>query len=292
VTEATRASAGKVALNHERCIGCGRCLSQCAYGARVGLDDFFHFRQSLRRGQAMAAVVAPSAAYVFPGLRLRFNGWLKAQGVSAIFEVGCGAGVTVKAYLDRLKSEDGGCLLTRACPAVVSFCERHCPELAKHLAPGDGPLMNMVRKIKTLPGLEKAAVAVVSPCYAKKREFEGSGLVDYNVTFKSVVGALKAEGVSLANFGETPYDPQPDEEILELNDGEVSAPGGLSAALDQLCPGLGRQARQVAGPESLYLYLRNLPGAIRAGQAPRLVEALSCAIGCNGGSGMPPAVRA
>jgi iron only hydrogenase large subunit-like protein len=249
----------------------------------LGLDDFAAFKEALSRKEEVIAIVAPSVNSVFPGLHHNFNGFLKALGVASTFEVSCGTEETVRTYIEHLSGGLANCILSKACPAVVSFCEMYRPELVPYLAPGDGPLMNIVRKIKKTSQSSEAKVAVISPCYAKRREFDESGLVDFNVTFRSLHGEILAKGIDLRDFEALEY-----QEDRSKPDSRLSSPGGLTRAMDDILPGICRNSRKIAGPEELYSFLGRLSGCIEAGRAPRLVEALNCRLGCDGGSGIPP----
>ncbi len=44
--------------------------------------------------------------------------------------------------------------------------------------------MKMIKEF--YPEYRDCKIAILSPCYAKKREFEEVGIGDYNVTFKSL----------------------------------------------------------------------------------------------------------
>ncbi|MDR0708120.1 MAG: 4Fe-4S binding protein [Treponema sp.] len=81
----------------ELCIGCGECISACAHGARVGIDDFELFMDDLKKGEKIVAIVAPAVAASFEGDYLKVNGFLKS------FDVSFGAELTVKSYLAYMK---------------------------------------------------------------------------------------------------------------------------------------------------------------------------------------------
>lgn len=94
------ASKDHVDVNENLCIGCGQCILACTHEARIPLDDFDAFMKALARKENLVAVVAPAIAASFPGTYLRVNGWLKDQGVQAVFDVSFGAELTVKSYLE------------------------------------------------------------------------------------------------------------------------------------------------------------------------------------------------
>ena len=105
------ASAEVVDINPDLCIGCGNCIDACTHEARIGLDDFAEFRTALSMREPIVAIVAPAIAANFPNDYLRINGWLKSVGVKAVFDVSFGAELTVKTYLDAIKTLNPKCVI-------------------------------------------------------------------------------------------------------------------------------------------------------------------------------------
>ena len=55
------------------------------------------------------------------------------------------------------------------------------------------------------PQYSNAKFAVISPCWAKKREFTETGLGDFNVTFSSIQKHLDTHGINLHGYPEIDY---------------------------------------------------------------------------------------
>lgn len=283
VKYANDASGDTVTIIHDRCIGCGQCLKACEHGARVGLDDFDLFMSDLQRGVRMIAVVAPAIAANFPDHYLQFNSWLADLGVDAIFDVSFGAELTVKSYLDHIKENKPDCVIAQPCPAIVNYCEIYKPELLQYLAPADSPMLHTIRMIKRFyPEYKSYKVAVISPCYAKRREFDETGLGDYNVTMTAIRDYLKANNIHLSRYAPRDCDNPPAERAVLF-----STPGGLMRTAERFVPGIGEKIRKIEGPELIYHYLDHLPEMIHSGKAPVVVDCLNCEHGCNGGTAAP-----
>ena len=279
---ANDASGETTAMDHNRCIGCGRCLKACQHGARVGVDDFDTFLSDLQRGVRMIAVVAPAVAANFPGLYLHLNGWLTELGVEAVFDVSFGAELTVKSYLEHVKQNDPKCVIAQPCPAIVSYCQIYKPELLPYLAPADSPMLHTVRMIQRYhPEYAGFKVAVISPCYAKRREFDETGVGDYNVTMAKIHDYLKEHRIDLRRYPELDYANPPAERAVLF-----STPGGLMRTVERAVPGLRKKIRKIEG-EQIYHYLDHLPEMIGKGVAPLIVDCLNCENGCNGGTAAP-----
>lgn len=274
-------SGDHVKINDDLCIGCGQCLHACTWDARTIIDDTDQFFMDLRSGVPMVTVIAPAVAASFPTTYLNLNGWLKKEGVSANFDVSFGAELTIKSYLEHIKASNAKTVIAQPCPAIVSYIELYRPELLEHLAPADSPMLHTVKMIKEFyPEYKNHKVAVVSPCIAKKREFEETGLGDYNVTMTNLKKYLKSMGISLENFERIDYDNPPAERAVLF-----STPGGLMETADRWAHGIRSKIRKVEGPHTIYEYLDHLNKDIASMKAPLIVDCLNCEKGCNGGTG-------
>lgn len=270
-----------VKINDDLCIGCGQCLHACTWGARTIVDDTEQFFYDLKNGVPMVTIVAPAVAASFPTTYLNLNGWLKQQGVSANFDVSFGAELTIKSYLDHIQRNNPKTVIAQPCPAIVSYIELYRPELLEYLAPADSPMLHTIKMIKEFyPQYAGHKVAVISPCIAKKREFEETGYGDYNVTMTNLKEYLKQTGVHLENFERQDYD-NPSAERAAL----FSTPGGLMETADRWAHGIRSKIRKIEGPHTIYEYLDHLDRDIATLKAPLIIDCLNCEKGCNGGTG-------
>jgi len=270
-----------VEINHDLCIACGECIKKCTWGARVLMDDTDRFLNDAGLGVPMVAVVAPAIASSFPDRYLNFNGWLKAIGVSAVFDVSFGAELTIKSYLEHIKLNKPRAVIAQPCPAIVSYIELYRPELLKYLAPADSPMLHTIKMIKEFyPKYANAKVVVISPCIAKKREFEATGYGDYNVTMAKLDDYFKAHHINLIKYPAVNYDNPPAERAVLF-----STPGGLLETAARWNQELRPKIRKIEGPHTIYHYLNNLAKDIETGRAPLVIDCLNCEAGCNGGTG-------
>lgn len=274
-------SGDHVTINHDLCIGCGSCIKACKHDARIPLDDTKQFMQDLRNNVPMVAIVAPAVAANFPRQHMNFNGWLKSIGVKAVFDVSFGAELTVASYLDHIQSNNPTTVIAQPCPALVTYMEIYQPELLPYLAPADSPMLHIIKMIHQFyPQYRNHRVAVMSPCIAKRREFDATGMGDYNVTFRAIRSYFKRSGVNLADYPAVEFDNPPAERAVLF-----STPGGLLKTAQRWKPDVANVSRKIEGPEIVYDYLKKLPEMIRKGNAPVLIDCLNCELGCNGGSG-------
>lgn len=274
-------SGDTVSINENLCIGCGSCIEACTHDARLITDDFNEFIAALQRKERIVAIAAPAVASNFPDTYLQLNGYLQSLGVSDIFDVSFGAELTVRTYLEYIKAENPSMVIAQPCPAIVTYCEIYQPELLPFLAPAHSPMLHTVQLIRTFfPEYADYKVAVLSPCLAKRREFDETSLGDFNVTYKSIKKHLEENSVDLTKYPAIDFaTPLAERAVL------FSTPGGLKQTVMRENGALDTAIRKIEGPEIIYHYLQELPKMQVRGMNPLLVDCLNCELGCNGGPG-------
>ena len=276
-------SGNHVSINHDLCIGCGTCIDACVHGARTGIDDMDEFFHDLHNGVSIVAIVAPAVAVNFPDQDLNLNGWLKSIGVKAVFDVAFGAELTTKSYVEQIKKENPKIVISQPCPALVSYIEIYRPQLIDYLAKADSPMAHTVECIRHFyPQYRDCKIAAISPCFAKRREFDENGRGDYNVTMKNLSKWFRQNDIQLDSFPKTDYDnPAAERAVL------YSTPGGLMRTAERFVPGISLKTRKIEGQPAVFEYLSGLDRTIASNGAPRyqLIDCLNCEKGCNRGGG-------
>lgn len=270
-----------VTINPNLCIGCGKCIVACSHNARSIKDDFSEYLNLQKSKEKLIAIVAPAVAAVFEGKELELNTWLKRNGIDAVFDVSFGAELTVKSYLDYIKKEKPKCVISQPCPAIVTYIELFRTDLLPYLAPADSPMLHTAKMIRNYyPEYDKHKIICISPCIAKKREFDETGLGILNVTMISIKKYFSETSVTLRNFEKTEYDnPSAERGVL------FSTPGGLLETAERELPGVNALSRKIEGVSTIYKYLDTLGDSIKIGKNPLLIDCLNCDEGCNGGPG-------
>ncbi|MGE5370642.1 MAG: sigma 54-interacting transcriptional regulator [Solirubrobacterales bacterium] len=281
-------SGNVVKFDNELCIGCGRCIEACikSHGgqaeksARFAYDDAPRFAADLLNID-IVALIAPSAYGNFQLPRLITA--LKNLGVSHVYDVSLGAEITIAAYHEAIeKGLAKTPLIAQPCPAVVKYIELYRPGLIEHLAPIGSPVHNLAVYVQSLH--PKAALAFISPCLAKRREFKDSGIVQYNVTFQSLQQVLRDKNIDLETLEDSPFD-NPVPASIAVN---FSSSGGLKESYLHHYPETpSSRIMRVDGQMVFERYLESLEKAIQhqSPNLPLIVDVLSCDKGCNMGVG-------
>ena len=271
-----------VAFDEKLCIGCGSCIEACTHGARKGIDDAELFFDSLKKGEKIVAIVAPAAIVSFRGKDLELNGFLKSLGVEAVFDVSFGAELTTKSYVEYIKNKNPDCVISQPCPALVSFIETYRPELIKYLAPADSPMLHCAKMIKEFyTKYTGYKIAAISPCYAKRREFDETGICDYNVTIRSIQSYMEEKNIRIDSFPKVEYEnPAAERGVL------YSTPGGLMRTAERFVPSISEKTRKIEGKPKVFHYLAKFSEANK-NKKPcfTLIDCLNCENGCNEGAG-------
>ena len=271
-----------VAFDEKLCIGCGSCIEACTHGARKGIDDAELFFDSLKKGEKIVAIVAPAAIVSFRGKDLELNGFLKSLGVEAVFDVSFGAELTTKSYVEYIKNKNPDCVISQPCPALVSFIETYRPELIKYLAPVDSPMLHCAKMIKEFyTKYTGYKIAAISPCYAKRREFDETGICDYNVTMRSIQSYMEEKNIRIDSFPKVEYEnPAAERGVL------YSTPGGLMRTAERFVPSISEKTRKIEGNPKVFHYLAKFSEANK-NKKPcfTLIDCLNCENGCNEGAG-------
>jgi iron only hydrogenase large subunit-like protein len=234
-------------------------------------------------GSSVIAIVAPAAAVNFRGKDLELNGWLKSIGVRAVFDVSFGAELTTMSYVEYIKKNNPKLVIAQPCPALVAYAELYHPDLLQYFSPADSPMAHTVEMIrKFYPEYAGCKIAVISPCFAKRREFDENGRGDFNVTMKSLSDYFEKNRIDLSRFPKTEYENPPAERGTLY-----STPGGLLRTAERFDPKIRKVTRKIEGQPLMSEYFKELSEDLKRNrEIPyKLIDCLNCERGCNGGAG-------
>ncbi|MCL2217173.1 MAG: methyl-accepting chemotaxis protein [Defluviitaleaceae bacterium] len=262
-----------VEADNSQCIACGACLTACHHGSRHYEDDTERFFDDLSRGVQISMFVAPAVRTNFPDWE-RMMTWLRRMGVKTIYDVSLGADICTWAHIRHIQKNPGP-IMSQPCPAIVSYILMHKHELIPYLSPIHSPMLCTAIFMQKYEGINNK-IAALSPCVAKAHEFEETGYVEYNVTFKNLSDYIKARHVHF-----------PDEKSgFDSYDSGLGTlypmPGGLKENVEHY---VGKTLR-IDKSEGISRVFKDIDEYAKTHDRfkPGLFDVLNCEEGCNVGT--------
>ena len=265
-----------VHINNNECIQCGECIKACPHDARY-YDDDIETVLGLIKNQKVSFIVAPAIKASMDGSWRHVLQWFKDQGVHEIYDGAFGADICTYMHMEYLRHHVGEKVISQPCAAIVNYAEKHKPELLSHLSPIHSPLLCSgvyVRKY-----LKNNDILVgITPCLAKSDEFHNTGIINYNITFKSIVNYLKHNNVVLSH-GRSPFEFTA---ARGFDGAFYPIPGGLKECLHAYDPDLLVTTSE--GAQKVYDDLDHYLNTDR-NHLPDVFDVLNCEFGCSAGVG-------
>ncbi|MFO7997610.1 MAG: [Fe-Fe] hydrogenase large subunit C-terminal domain-containing protein [Bacteroidales bacterium] len=185
-----RSSDGMPLVNHQRCIGCGSCVSVCGSAAITYESAVQDTIELLGSGQKTAAIVDPTISGEFPDITdyRKFVEMIRTLGFHYVSEVSFGVDLVARQYRELFSNFKGKYYLTANCPSVVSYVEKFQPDLTGNLAPIVNPMTAMAKVVRKAYGGD-LKVVFIGPCLSAKNEarlYDDDGRVDAVLTFQGL----------------------------------------------------------------------------------------------------------
>ncbi|MGN0691958.1 MAG: methyl-accepting chemotaxis protein [Oscillospiraceae bacterium] len=268
---------GKVVrVNPDECIQCGECIKNCRHGARYYDDDLDTFMEMIKT-KRVSLIVAPAIKTALDGRWRHILKWLKDMGVHEVYDGSFGADICTYMHIEYMKRHPDARIISQPCAAIVNYAEKHRPELIPWLSPVQSPLLCcavFVRKYLK----NNDVLAALTPCVAKSDEFRNTGLISYNITFKSIDEYIRSHNVKLAT-GRSEFEFSA---VRGFDGAFYPIPGGLKECLHVYAPDLSVTTSEGVQKvyEDLEVYLNTSKSKL-----PSVYDVLSCEFGCNSGAG-------
>ena len=263
-----------ITIDTSKCIGCGECVKSCDHGARSYIDDTEKFFTDLKNGNKITVMVAPAFRLTEPDSDAMLS-HLRTLGVDVIYDVSFGADICTYMHIKAVKEKKVGKIMSQPCAALTEYMLKHKHDLIPSLSPVHSPISCTavyLRKYKNTSG----PIACISPCIAKKFEFEETGLIQYNITFKCFAEYMR-KNFSFDRSKKFTFD------NISAYCGKIyPKPGGLRECLLNAVPGL--DVRNCEGVNHIYHEL-DIYAAASENDRPAVYDILSCEYGCISGPG-------
>ncbi len=268
---------GQARIIQERCIVCGTCVDACPQGAKTIQSQRARVGDYLTSGRKVHVSLAPSYVAAFPGLTPgQVIAGLKALGFARIEET-ASAAEHIASHYRRLIETDNGPHISSCCPAVINLLEIYYPELLPMASTTVSPMVLHGRLIHR--DYPEDRVVFIGPCVAKIQEAsraDSYDAIDAVITFAELRQWWRERGIAPERLESMTADrPTTTARIFPLSRG-ILASAGLRA--DEL--------PDVITVQGLEECLETFNDLIQGSISPRFIEALACAGGCIGGTGM------
>lgn len=266
-----------ISINETNCIRCGACTKACSHHARYYDDDTEAFFRDLARGRRITVMVAPSVKVAFENNWRQVLSFVRSSGAEKIYDVSFGADICTYMHLKAVAEKRVGKIISQPCAAVTDYILKHRHELIPYLSPIHSPMLCGAVYVRKYIG-DNDPIAMLSPCIAKKTEFEDTGLVKYNVTFSELARYIKNNRTDLSD-GSFEFDGLP-----AYSGAVYPIPGGLKECLLAMNPDL-----TVISSEGVPKVYRELDEYLDTPEElrPDVFDVLSCELGCTVGPGLP-----
>ena len=186
-------------IDESKCIYFGKCLNSCPFGAIFEISQVFDVLQSIRRGEKLVAIVAPSILSQYKVPVEQFYGAVKAIGFTDVIEVAQGAMDTISHESEELAeklAEGQPFMTTSCCPSYIEMAEKHAPDLKKYISSTGSPMYYAARIARRKH--PDAKVVFIGPCIAKRKEARRDECVDYVMTFEEIHSVLSGLGIEFS----------------------------------------------------------------------------------------------
>ncbi len=202
---------GQAEIIAGRCIACGNCIRVCNRDAKMFAFSIDKVKNLLNSHHPVAAIVAPSISGEFTDIKdyRHFVGMIKALGFDYVNEVAFGAELVANKYKELLESAPGHPLISTSCPAIVSYVEKHHPQIIDCLVPVVSPMIATAKVLKKLHG-DQLRIVFIGPCIAKKVEAgeeQFDGLIDEVISFLEVRRMFSEKNLTENNVTPVAFDP-------------------------------------------------------------------------------------
>jgi len=202
---------GQAEIIPSRCIACGNCVKVCSRDAKMFAFAIDKVKKLLREEKEVAAIVAPSIAAEFTDISdyHAFVGMIRSLGFKYVNEVAFGAELVAYKYQELLHNNPDHSYISTSCPSIVSFVEKHHPQIVGALAPVVSPMVATAMVLKKMHG-DDLKIVFIGPCIAKKGEAarnQFSGRIDEVISFIELRRMFSEKGLTEFNVEASDFDP-------------------------------------------------------------------------------------
>ncbi len=195
---------------HNRCIGCGSCVSACAPSAITYRSAIADTIEILEGETKAVAIVAPSISGEFTDITdyRKFVQMIRQLGFDYVNTVSFGVDLVAAEHKRIFSDYKGKFYITANCPAVVSFVEKYYPEQIDNLMPVVSPMVATAGVVRKKYG-NSIKVVYIGPCIASKDEallYQNGNRIDAVLTFKELRELFQRQNINETQLEYSEFD--------------------------------------------------------------------------------------
>lgn len=260
----------------EKCVLCGRCISECPQHTKSVYSQSQSVEELLAGSEPVALSLAPSfISYFGCDMANDIYARAKALGFTVVEETA----VSGSEYLEHCRavlSNDDTFYIASHCPVIVNLVEKHFPHLLPHLLPIESPAVIHSRSMRARYG-QTLKVVHATACLSEMEQEMGSEL-NAVLSWDQLVALL--ESVDEEKMAEV----TDDEPQCRLTGQQLALSGGLQQWLVQEGILEDHQVQALSGVKDCLETLKGLDKKLVKGL--RFLELMSCRDGCTTGLGL------
>ncbi len=262
-------------IDEDKCIYCGKCVNACPFGSIYEVSQIFDVLSSIKRGEQVVAIMAPSILSQFDHSMDAIADAVKKIGFTDAIEVAYGAMETTEREGLELqeKLESGQQFMTTSCcPTYMELVMKHVPGLKPYVSQTASPMFYSIEMAKAK--YPDAKIVFIGPCVGKRKEVMDHPDIDFILTFEEIDSIFKGMDIQI----ETSETDKVDAPLIGRG---FARAGGVIAAVQAMYPNVGVKPVQVSD-----LHKKNvaLLRTYAKGKAPgNFIEVMACEGGCISG---------
>jgi Na+-translocating ferredoxin:NAD+ oxidoreductase RNF subunit RnfB len=206
-----KANVDHVSILPDRCIACGSCYTICPTRAVRIASDLQKVKLAVKSGRSACAIIDPSISAEFPDITdyRNFVGMIRALGFEGVYDLSFAVDLSARAHAALFIDYKGKYRISSKCPAVVSFIEKHHPQLTDNLVPVHSPASIMTRIIRESKSAD-TYIVLINPCLASRLELgnpEENHYIDAQISFPELREWFSSVQISENSVEFSDFDP-------------------------------------------------------------------------------------
>jgi Na+-translocating ferredoxin:NAD+ oxidoreductase RNF subunit RnfB len=206
-----KANVDHVTILPNRCIACGSCYTICPTRAVKIASDLNKVQEAIAAQRITCAIIDPCISAEFPDITdyRNFVGMIRSLGFKGVYDLSFAVDLTAQAHATLFADFKGKYRISSKCPAVVSFIEKHHPQLTDNLVPIFSPASVMAGIIRELEP-ENPFIVLINPCLASRLESgsnDDNHRIDAQIPFQELRDWFTSHHISENSVEFSDFDP-------------------------------------------------------------------------------------